>query len=54
MGQSGDIVVPQGGNEDLCLMLETTKSLAVDDAVSVTLEGSAHRAWLFRLEPAPR
>jgi hypothetical protein len=33
-------------------MLESAESLAVDNAVTVTLEGSAHRAGLFVFEPA--
>jgi hypothetical protein len=54
MGESGYIVVTRWGDEDLRLMLEAAESLAVDDTVSVTLEGGAHRAGLFWPEPASR
>jgi hypothetical protein len=52
MGKPGYIVVTQGGNKNLSLMLETPKSLAVDNAVSVALEDSAYRAGLFVFKPA--
>jgi hypothetical protein len=35
-------------------MLETAKSLAMDDTVSVALEGGAYLTGLFGSEPAPR
>jgi hypothetical protein len=52
VGEPGYIVVTQGSNENLCLMLEAAKSLAVDNTVSVTLKSSAYRARLFGFEPA--
>jgi hypothetical protein len=38
MGESGYVVVTQRGNENLRFVLETAKSLTVDNAVSVSLK----------------
>jgi hypothetical protein len=50
VGQSGDIVITQGGNEDLGLVLQAAKGFAVNNAVSVALEGGAHGAGLLRFK----
>jgi hypothetical protein len=54
MGQASYLVVTQWGDKNLRFMLESAEGLAVDNTVAVTLKGSAHRAWLFLPEPAPR
>jgi hypothetical protein len=51
VGKPCHVVVTQGGNKDLCLMLEPAKSLAVDNPVPVTLKGSPYRTGFLRLEP---
>ena len=47
MGQPGAVVVALRGDEDLGLVLEPAERLAVHDAVSVALVGSAQRARLL-------
>ena len=54
VSKPGHIMVTQGSDEDLRLVLEAAKGLGVDNAVSVTLEGSAYRADLLIFKPAPR
>jgi hypothetical protein len=54
MGQAGYIVVAQGGNKDLRLVLETAEGLGMDDAIPVALESGTDGAGLFRLETTPR
>jgi hypothetical protein len=45
-------MVAKGGDEDLGFMLKATKGFAMDNAVSILLKGSSHRARGFRLKPA--
>ena len=45
--QAGGVVVAKGRNEDLSLMLQAPKRLAVEDAVAVALVGGADRAGLL-------
>jgi len=52
MGEAGNVVVAQGGDKDLRLVLETTKSFAVYDAVSISLKGGACGAGAFFLKSA--
>jgi len=51
VGQSRYIVVTQGGNKDLGLMLKAAKGLAVNNAIPVALKGSTHGAGLLRFNP---
>jgi hypothetical protein len=44
-------VVSQRSDEDLGLVFQATKGLAVDDPVPVALERGARRARLLRLKP---
>ena len=52
VGERRYIVITLRSNEILCLMLEATKSLGMDNTVSVALEGSTYRTGLFWSEPA--
>ena len=52
MGEPSYIVVTLGGNENLRLMLEATERLGIDNAVTVTLKGSAYGTRLFISETA--
>jgi len=54
MGKARYIVVTQRGNENLRFVFEAAKRLAVNNAVAVTLKGSAHRTRLLVPEPTPR
>ena len=47
VSQSGHIMVTQRRDEHLGLMFEPAESLAVDNAVTVTLESGPYRAGLF-------
>jgi len=52
MGEPGYIMVTQGGDEDLCLVLEPPERFAVYDAVAVTLKDCPYMAGLFGSTPA--
>ncbi len=47
--ESGPVVIPLGGDEDLRLVLEAPEGLGMDDAVAVTLKRRPH--WAVRLLP---
>ena len=47
VGKAGDIVIAEGGNEDLGLVLKPAEGLGVDDSVSVALEVGAEGAGLL-------
>jgi hypothetical protein len=51
MSKPGDIVVTQRSNKNLCLVLQPTKCLGINDTVTVTLETGPYGAWLFPPEP---
>jgi hypothetical protein len=53
MGEPGHIVVAQGCDKDLRLMLQAAERLTMDDAVAVALELSPHGAGLLIALPAP-
>jgi hypothetical protein len=53
VGEPCYIMVSLRSNENLRLVLEAAKSLGMDNAVSVTLEGSTYWTGLFRSESAP-
>jgi hypothetical protein len=44
-------MVTQGSNKNLCLVLQPTKSLGMDDTVTVTLKTGPYGAWLFPPQP---
>ena len=48
VGQAGAVVVTLRGEEDLRLVLQAAKGLAMQNTVAVTLEISAHGAGLHR------
>src|SRR5438046_13874 len=49
MGQAGPVVITLGRDKDLRLVLETTKRLRVNDAITIALIGEPHR--IRRLSP---
>ena len=52
MGQARAVVVPQGCQEHLGLVLEPPEGVAVDDPVAVELKGGAHLARILRDRPS--
>ena len=48
MSEAGYIVVTQWSDKNLRLMFKTAKSLAVDNAIPVTLKSGTYRTGLFR------
>jgi hypothetical protein len=53
VGEAGYKVVTQRRYKNLSFMFEPPESLAVNNAVSVTLKGSADWARLLIFKPAP-
>ena len=49
MGQAGNVVITGRRDEDLSLMLQTPKRVAVDNTVSIPLEFESHGAGIFGL-----
>ncbi len=47
VSEAGDEVVSERGDEDLCLVFEAAKAVAVDDAVAVALEIGTDGAGFF-------
>ena len=47
VGKTGDVVVSERGDEDLCLVFKASKGLGVDYAVAVALELGAHGRGRF-------
>jgi len=54
MSEPGNVVVAGGSNKDLRFVFQAAERLAVNDAVTVTLESCAYRARVFIYKPSLR
>jgi hypothetical protein len=54
VSEAGDIVVTEWSDENLGLMLEATKSLSVNNTVTITLKDGTDGAGFFSYHPFPR
>jgi hypothetical protein len=52
VSEPGAVMISLRDNKHLCLMFEAAVAFGVNNPVPVTLESSAHTAFLFRFKPA--